>query len=59
MLTTIIIKIDFNEENNKEGHKFKIGDNVRLSKYKSIGLKKVLPLKNLKFGAVNICYEWS
>ena len=28
--------IDFNKENNKESPKFKIGDNVRISKYKSI-----------------------
>ena len=59
MLRTITIKIDFKEENNKEGPKIKVGDNVRLSKYKSIGLKKVLSLKNLKFCAVNICYSWS
>ena len=29
-------KIDFNKENNKEGPKFKVGDNVRTSKYKNI-----------------------
>ena len=28
--------IDFYKENNKEGSKFKIGDNVRISKYKNI-----------------------
>ena len=28
--------IDFDKENNKESPKFKIGDNVRISKYKSI-----------------------
>ena len=28
--------IDFYKENNKEGSKFKIGDNVRISKYKKI-----------------------
>ena len=28
--------IDFNEENNKEDPKFKIGDIVRISKYKNI-----------------------
>ena len=28
--------IDFNKENNKEGCKFKVGDNVRKSKYKNI-----------------------
>ena len=31
--------IDFNKENNKESPKFKIGDNVRISKYKSIFAK--------------------
>ena len=28
------IYIDFDKENNKEGPKFKVGDNVRISKYK-------------------------
>ena len=28
--------IDFNEENKKEGPKFKVGDYVRISKFKSI-----------------------
>ena len=31
--------IDFDKENNKESPKFKIGDNVRISKYKSIFAK--------------------
>ena len=31
--------IDFNKENNKESPKFKIGDNVRISKYKNIFAK--------------------
>ena len=30
------IYIDFNRENNKEGPKFKVGDNVKASKYKTI-----------------------
>ena len=30
------IYIDFNRENNKEGPKFKVGDNVKTSKYKTI-----------------------
>ena len=30
------IYIDFNKEKNKEGPKFKVGDNVRISKYKNI-----------------------
>ena len=51
------IYIDFNEENNKENPKFKVSDNVRISKYKNIfanfmlqiGLKKFLFwLKELK-----------
>ena len=29
------IYIHFNKENNKEGSKFKVGDNVRISKYKN------------------------
>ena len=30
------IYVDFNKENNKEGRKFKIGDDVRISKYENI-----------------------
>ena len=30
------IYIDFNKENNKEGPRFKVGDHVRISKYKNI-----------------------
>ena len=33
------IYIDFNKENSKEGPKFKVGDNVRISKHKSIFAK--------------------
>ena len=48
--------IEFDKENNKEGPKFKVGDNVRMSKINiflqkamfQIGLKKFLRLKNLK-----------
>ena len=44
------IYIEFHKENNKEGPKFKLGDNVRISKSKifwqkamfQIGLKKFL-----------------
>ena len=28
--------IDFNKANNKKGCKFKVGDNVRISKYKNV-----------------------
>ena len=31
--------IDFNKENNKKGPKFKVGDNVRISKYKNLFAK--------------------
>ena len=37
------IYIDFNKEDNTEGHKFKVGDNVRISKYKSIFVKAYFP----------------
>ena len=37
------IYIDFNKENNKEGPKFKVGDNVRISKYKNIFAKGYVP----------------
>ena len=33
------ISVDFNKENNKEGSKFKVGDYVRISKYKNIFAK--------------------
>ena len=34
-----IIYIDFNKENDKEGLRFKVGDHVRISKYKNIFAK--------------------
>ena len=34
---------DFNKENNKEGPKFKVGNNVRISKYKNIFAKGYVP----------------
>ena len=33
------IYINFNKENNKEGPNFKVGDNVRISRYKNIFAK--------------------
>ena len=50
------IYIDFNKDNNKKGHKFKVGDNIRISKYKNIFAKGCSPnlseegfvVKNLK-----------
>ena len=35
--------IDFNKGNNKEDPKFKVGDNVRISKYKNIFVKGFVP----------------
>ena len=35
--------IDFNKENNKEGPRFKVGDNVRMSKYRNIFAKGYVP----------------
>ena len=35
--------IDFDKENNKEGPKFKVGDNVRISKHKNIFAKSYVP----------------
>ena len=37
------IYIDFDKENNKEGPKFKVGDNVRISKYKNVFAKIYIP----------------
>ena len=36
--------IDFNKENNQKGPKFKVGDNVRISKYKTIFAKGYVPI---------------
>ena len=56
---------DFNKENNKESPKFKIGDNVRISKYKNIFTKGTVPnwsekvfviKKSLKYCSMDICY---
>ena len=35
--------IDFNKANNKKGCKFKVGDNVRISKYKNVQAKGYVP----------------
>ena len=35
--------IDFDKENSKKDPKFKVGDHVRISKYKSIFAKSYLP----------------
>ena len=35
--------IDFNQENNKESPKFKVGDNVIIWKYKNIFAKGYFP----------------
>ena len=37
------IYFGFNKENNKEDPKFKVGDNVRISKYKNIIAKVYIP----------------
>ena len=52
--------IDFNKEKDKEGQKFKVGDHLRISKYKiflqnvrfQIGQKRVLWLKKNKKSTV-------
>ena len=35
--------IDFSKENNKENPKFEVGDNIRISKYKSVFAKSYTP----------------
>ena len=35
--------IDFNKENNNEGTKYKVGDHVRISKFKNIFAKGYVP----------------
>ena len=39
----LIYIIDFHKENNKESPTFKIGNNVRISKYKNIFAKEHVP----------------
>ena len=56
--------IDFNKENNKELEKFKVGDHVRISKYKKKSVKgytrnwseDVFVLKKFINTAVDLCY---
>ena len=57
--------INFNRENNKEGHKFKVGNYVRIWKYENIFAKsyttnwseEVFVInKSKKYCAVDICY---
>ena len=40
---TIITNIFYNEENNKETPKFKVGNNVRISKYENTFAKDYFP----------------
>ena len=39
----------YNENSNKKGPKFKIGDNVRISKYKNILIRDILQIGQKKF----------
>ena len=41
--------VDFNKENYKEGPKFRVGDNIRTSKYKNIFVKVMLQIGLMKF----------
>ena len=60
------ICIDFKKENNKEGPKVKVGDYVRISKYKNIFVKVYVPnwseevfvIKKIRnIGAMDICFQ--
>ena len=56
--------INFNKENNKEGSKFKVGDHIRISKYKNSFGKGYAPncsedvfvIKKVKTMCLNTCY---
>ena len=59
--------INFDKDNNKEGPKVKVGDHVRISKYKNIFAKhyvsnwseEVFVVKNVeKNYALDTCYQW-
>ena len=43
------IYFNFNKKNNKEGSKFKVGDHVRISKYKNIFAKTMFQIGLKKF----------
>ena len=54
---------EYNEDSNKKDHKFKVGDHVRISKYKNIFVKdmfqigqKFLLLIKLKYSSLDLCY---
>ena len=42
---------EYNEESNKKSPKFKVGDHVRISKYKNIFAKGYVPNRSM-----NLCY---
>ena len=46
--------IDFNKEDNKEGLKFKVGDHVRISKYKNIFAKVYILLQPALHSAFSV-----
>ena len=54
---------EYNEDSNKNGPKFKLGDYFRISKYKNIllkdtlhiGQKKILLLVKLKHSSLGLC----
>ena len=56
--------VEYNEDSNEKGSKFKVGDHVRISKYKkvfakgytAIGQKKFLLLVKLKYSSMDLCH---
>ena len=45
--------VEYNEESNKNGPKFKVGDHVRISKYKNIFAKRYAPNWSEKVFVIN------
>ena len=41
--------VEYNEESNKKNPKFKVGDNIRISKYKNFLLKDIFQIGQKKF----------
>ena len=46
------IYIDFNKQNNKEGPKYRVGDNARISKYKNVFAKVYLTNSSEKVSVI-------
>ena len=51
--------IDFDKKNNKENPKFKVGDNIRISKYKNIFAKGFVPNWSKEMLVICVIHPWT